>query len=90
LGLYDHRAIACRPRKKGWTFLMEAAELRAISDTLIRIVRPEMTPKQLIKAARRVHPRASKKNIVRAAFFLIISHADEDLGKSRKLWWQRR
>ena len=54
---------------------MEAAELRAISDTLIRIVRPEMTPKQLIKAARKVHPHASKKNIARAAFFLIISHA---------------
>jgi len=69
---------------------MEAAELRAISDTLIRIVRPEMTPKQLIKAARKVHPHASKKNIVRAAFFLIISHADQDVGKSKKLWWQRR
>ncbi|CAN7497782.1 hypothetical protein LJR234_003603 [Mesorhizobium amorphae] len=69
---------------------MEAAELRAISDTLIRVVTPEMTPKQLIKAARKVHPHASKKNIVRAAFFLIISHADQDVGKSKKLWWQRR
>ncbi|CAN7453039.1 hypothetical protein LJN214_002897 [Mesorhizobium sp. LjNodule214] len=63
---------------------MEAAELRAISDTLTRIVKPDMTPKQLIKAARRVHPNASKKKVVRAAFFLIISHADRDVGNWRK------
>jgi hypothetical protein len=64
---------------------MEAAELRAISDTLIRIVTPDMTPKRLVKAARKVHSGASKKDIARAAFFLIISQADQDIGKSRKL-----
>ncbi|RJT40756.1 hypothetical protein D3227_09260 [Mesorhizobium waimense] len=62
---------------------MEAAELRAICDTLIRILKPDMTPKQLIKVARRVHPYASKKKVARAAFFLIISHADRE-GKWRK------
>ena len=64
---------------------MEAAELRAISDTLMQIVRPDMAPKKLIKAARKVHPSASKKDIARAAFFLIISRADQDIGKARKL-----
>jgi hypothetical protein len=66
-------------------FHMEAAELRAISDTLMRVVTPDMTPKKLIKAARKVHRSASKKDIARAAFFLIISHADQDIGKARKL-----
>ena len=64
---------------------MQAAELRAISDTLIRIVTSDMTPKQLVKAARKLNPGASKKDIARAAFFLIISQADHDIGKLGKL-----
>jgi hypothetical protein len=64
---------------------MEASEMQAIGDTLMRIVTPDMTPKQLIKAVRKEHPGASTKDIVRAAFFSIISHADEDLGKSKNL-----
>jgi hypothetical protein len=55
--------------------------LQAISDTLNRIVTPEMTPKQLVKAARKQHPNASKKDIARAAFFSIIAYADQDHGK---------
>ncbi|UVK38747.1 hypothetical protein LHFGNBLO_000026 [Mesorhizobium sp. AR10] len=64
---------------------MERTELQAIGDTLMRIVTPDMTPKQLMKAARKEHPKASKKDIARAAFFSIIAHADEDLGKSKNL-----
>jgi hypothetical protein len=37
---------------------MDATELQAISDTLMRIVTPDMTPKQLIKATRKEHPNA--------------------------------
>lgn len=48
---------------------MDATELRTISDTLMRIVTPDMTPKQLLKAARKEHPDASKKDIARAAPF---------------------
>jgi hypothetical protein len=62
---------------------MDAAELQAIGETLMRIVTPDMTPKQLIKAARREHPDASKKDIVRAAFFSIIANADQDHEKAR-------
>lgn len=36
-----------------------------------------MTPKQLLKAAKKEHPRA--------AFYSIISQADQDIGKSRNL-----
>jgi hypothetical protein len=64
---------------------MEATELQAIGDTLMRVVTPDMTPRQLIKAARKEHPTASKKDIARAAFFSIISNADQDIGKARNL-----
>ena len=56
---------------------MDAAELQAISDTLMRIVTPDMTPKE--------HPNASKKDIARAAFFSIIANADQDHGKVKNL-----
>ncbi|MBZ9711171.1 hypothetical protein LB543_31225 [Mesorhizobium sp. ESP7-2] len=64
---------------------MDATELQAISDTLMRIVTPGMTPKQLIKAAHKEHPNASKKDIARAAFFSIIANADQDHGKVKNL-----
>lgn len=51
------------------TPIMDASEMSAIGDTLMRIVTPDMSPKQLVKAARKAHPKASKKDIARAAFF---------------------
>lgn len=65
--------------------VMNASELQAIGDTLMRLVTPEMTPKELVKAVRKVHPNAKKKDIARAAFHAIIANADQDLGKSRNL-----
>ena len=98
---------------------MDATELKAIGDTLMRLgafhrftetpnrsislflrnsgrkiathfpgialVTPDMTPKELIKAVRKEHPQASKKDIARAAFHAIIANADQDLGKTRNL-----
>jgi hypothetical protein len=65
--------------------IMNASELRAIGDTLMRVVTPDMTPKELVKAVRRDHPDAKKKDIARAAFHALIANADQDLGKSRNL-----
>ncbi|WP_192179937.1 hypothetical protein [Mesorhizobium amorphae] len=48
---------------------MDATELQAISETLMRIVTPDMMPKQLIRAARNERPNASKNGIARAVFF---------------------
>jgi hypothetical protein len=64
---------------------MNPTELQAIGDTLMRVVTPEMTPKQLLKAAKKEHPDASKKDIARAAFFSIIANADQDISKFRNL-----
>ena len=52
---------------------------------MLRIVKPDMTPKQLLKAVKKVHPKASKQDIVRAAFHAIISNADAAPEKSKKL-----
>ncbi|CAN7144116.1 hypothetical protein [Mesorhizobium sp. LjNodule214] len=64
---------------------MEAEEMQAIADTLMRVVTPGMNPKQLLKAARKEHPKASKKDIVWAAFFSIIANAEEDHGRTKNL-----
>ena len=46
---------------------MKSDDLQAIGKTLLRIVKPEMTPKWLMKAVKKVHPKAAKQDIVRAA-----------------------
>lgn len=64
---------------------MKANEMQAIGDTLMRIVTPDMSPKQLIKAAKKEHPGVSKKDIVHAAFYSIIANADQDIGTAKNL-----
>ena len=55
--------------------MKEEKDFRAIADTLLETVKPDMTPKQLLNAAQKRHPKASKKDIVRAAFYFVISNA---------------
>lgn len=45
---------------------MELGEMQAIADTLMRVVAPDMSPRQLLKAVKKAHPKASKKDIARA------------------------
>ena len=54
----------------------------SIEATLLQLAKPKMTPKELLKAARKAHPDASKKEIIRAAFHSIISVADSDVDKA--------
>ena len=55
------------------------------SETLVRLAQPQMSPKELLNLARKAHPDASKKEIVRAAFGTIIAVADRDPEKARLL-----
>jgi hypothetical protein len=64
---------------------MDASELQALGDALMRLVSPDMTPKELLKAVRNEYPGVKKKDIARAAFHAIIANADQDPGKSRNL-----
>ena len=65
---------------------MNSREMREICATLSKVVTPEMTPKQLMKTVRKAHPKASKKDVARAAFYSLIANADHlDPAKSKKL-----
>ena len=64
---------------------MDASELQAIGDALMRHVTHCMTPKELVKAVRKEHPGVKKKDIARAAFHAIIANADHDPGNPRNL-----
>jgi hypothetical protein len=56
-----------------------------IEATLLSLVRPKMTPKELLKEARNAHPDASKKDIIRAAFRTVIAAADTETEKAMLL-----
>lgn len=60
-------------------------EIEKISATLARLATPKITPRELLKAVHKRHPEASKKAIVRAAFYSIISNADSDPAKADRL-----
>jgi hypothetical protein len=54
----------------------------AIQKTLLALAQPKMSPKELLKLARKAHPEASKKEIIHAAFSSIIAVADSDVDKA--------
>lgn len=61
------------------------ADREQIQKTLLSLARPKMSPKDLLRETRKVHPDASKKDIVRAAFASLIAVADEDGDKALAL-----
>lgn len=60
----------------------EAEKPEPIERTLLQLAKPKMSPKELLGLARKAHPEASKKEIIRAAFRSIITIADSDLDKA--------
>ena len=55
---------------------------QSLEATLLSLVRPRMTPKELLKETRKAHPDASKKDVIRAAFRTVIAAADTDAEKA--------
>jgi hypothetical protein len=53
-----------------------------IGVTLLRLASPKMSPKELLRQTRKLHPDASKKEIVRAAFASIIAVSSSDIDKA--------
>ena len=56
-----------------------------LQSTLLNLASSKLTPKELLKATRKAHPKASKKEIVRAAFASLIAVADSDTDKALAL-----
>ena len=53
--------------------------IKALSATLQSMAVPGMTPKALRAAVREKHPEASKKDVVRAAFFALTEDRSRDV-----------
>ena len=53
-----------------------------LQSTLLNLAGAKMTPKEMLKATRKAHPKASKKEIVRAAFASLIAVAEHDSDKA--------
>lgn len=54
---------------------MVSKRVADMAETLIEVARPGITPKELFETVRRQHPRASRKEIARAAYFALINCA---------------
>jgi hypothetical protein len=64
---------------------MVTRRVEEISATLVRLATADVSPKQLFGRARREHPNAGRKEIVRAAFFALIAAAEVDGDMARRL-----
>lgn len=64
---------------------MAKTEIEEIGETLTSLAKPAMKPRDLLKAVRRTHPKASRKTIVRAAFYSLIANAGKDPERDRQL-----
>jgi hypothetical protein len=56
-----------------------------LEETIVRVVSEHRDPKSTIQAIRRLHPKASKKQIIRAAFSVMIERSETDADASRDL-----
>ncbi|KAB1069334.1 hypothetical protein [Methylobacterium planeticum] len=61
------------------------SSIQAIAATISSLVAPGKKPKGLIAAVREQHPDASKKDIVRAAFYALIEHKDGGTEQAKHL-----
>ncbi|MCF6367244.1 hypothetical protein [Rhizobium halophilum] len=48
------------------------SEIEKIAKTVSQLAKPKMRPKELSEAVRKVHPKATKKEITRGAFYAVI------------------
>jgi hypothetical protein len=64
---------------------MQKREIEIIADSVMRLAQPGIGRKKLMGAVRREHPNASKKDVVRAAFYALIAHADSDMERAYRL-----
>jgi hypothetical protein len=64
---------------------MVTERVQEIGAALARLAAPDLNPKQLLNAIRQEFPDATRKEIVRAAFFAVITTVDADGNRAREL-----
>ncbi|MCJ8517926.1 hypothetical protein ABID21_000550 [Pseudorhizobium tarimense] len=57
--------------------VLRMSDISIIANTVSDLATPGMTPKELLRAVRKHHPRASKKQVTRAAFYALIISAEQ-------------
>ena len=57
----------------------------SIEETLLAKLKPGITPDKLVQAVRAVHPEATKKEIIHAAFAAVIAMAEVDPDRASTL-----
>lgn len=57
----------------------------SLEETIVRVLAETPQPKDALKNIRKAHPKVSKKQIIRAAFGVMIDKSAADLETSRKL-----
>ena len=62
--------------------MAKGPRVEEIQATLLRLARPKMPAEALLREVKRLHPDASKKEIVRAAFATVIAVVDHDLDQA--------
>lgn len=63
----------------------DTAKDDTLEATLLKLATPNISPKDLLREARKLHPKATKKDIIRAALSSMIHTADQDVEKSQAL-----
>ena len=61
------------------------AAIKQLATTLQGLAGPGIKRKELIAAVREKHPKASKKDIVRAAFYALTTTVEGDVERARRL-----
>lgn len=61
------------------------SRIEKLAATLNVVARPGRKPKEVIAEVRRQHPKASKKDVVRAAFYVLTEAGTLDESKSQAL-----
>lgn len=61
------------------------AEIARIAETVERLAKPGMKPKDLVEAVRKEHPHATKKEVSRAAFYTVILASEQDSDRVTEL-----
>lgn len=55
---------------------MTEHDLKVLGEAILNEIARDITPNQIICAVRKAHPEVTKKEVVRAAFYALIAHAD--------------
>ncbi|UXN75900.1 hypothetical protein N8D56_27300 (plasmid) [Devosia sp. A8/3-2] len=72
-------------KTKWQTWKCRMSKQETLETTTAKLAKERGSPKTIMEEVRRLYPRASKKQIIQAAFAQMIERAEEDLDASRRL-----